>query len=311
MDLTSVSDESLLLKIEKLCLEERELLTKILHHLREIDRRKLYANLKLPSLFEYAVKKLGYSEDQAYRRISAMKLLKDLPEIEEKINSGELQLSHLGMANSFFNKEKQIGQKLFSKAEKLELLSKMESKSAREAEKIILSYSTSPIFHRPERERVIAEEMVEINFVARSQLKDKLHKLKDLLAHRSPHLSTAELIEKLCDLGLEKWGKGFDFFKSINEEGKQNQNNNHQSDFDLESAQKQQSWESLKKTIWKRDKGQCRNCGSSYALEVDHILPKAKGGTDHINNLRLLCRSCNQRAAIQHFGINKMQRHLN
>ena len=304
MNLTEITDDRLLERIEKLCAEERELLTSILHHLREIERRKLYANLKYPSLFEYAVKHLGYSEDQAYRRISAMKLLRDLPELEEKINSGELQLSHLGMANTFFNKEKQLGQKIFSKVDKLEVLEKIANTSARDAEKIILSYSSTPILHRPERERVIADEMIEINFVAKSQLKEKIHKLKGLLAHQSPHLSTADLVEKLCDLGLQKWGKGI--YKETDQQSITSTNSNN-----IDPEIDELSWTAIKKAVWKRDKGQCQNCGSSYALEVDHIFPKAKGGDDSLGNLRLLCRSCNQRSAIQHYGLSKMGQHLN
>ncbi|HEY8278906.1 MAG TPA: HNH endonuclease signature motif containing protein, partial [Bdellovibrionota bacterium] len=66
----------------------------------------------------------------------------------------------------------------------------------------------------------------------------------------------------------------------------------------------------LHRQIWERDQSRCTNCGSTYALEVDHILPKAKGGSDDATNLRLLCRSCNQRAAIREFGQAKMQNYL-
>jgi 5-methylcytosine-specific restriction protein A len=30
-------------------------------------------------------------------------------------------------------------------------------------------------------------------------------------------------------------------------------------------------------------------------LTVDHLVPKARGGSDHLSNLRVLCRSCNSR----------------
>lgn len=295
MNLQGMSDENLLREIEKLRSEERKHLVILLHHLKEVDRRRLFSTLKYPSLFEYVVKHLGYSEDQAFRRISAMKLLREIPEIEEKINSGTLSLTNIGMAHTFFNKEAQLTQKNFSKDEKIDLLDKLLNQSKRDAEKIILSNASIPLLHRPERERVISDEMSEFNFVARSQLKDKINKLKGILAHRAPNMSTADLIERLCDLGLEKWDKGATS-TSISS---------------TENALHSHSWESLKKYIWRRDKGQCQNCGSSFALEVDHIVPKAKGGEDNVSNLRLLCRSCNQRAAIQHFGINKMDQHLN
>lgn len=33
-------------------------------------------------------------------------------------------------------------------------------------------------------------------------------------------------------------------------------------------------------------------------------------GTDDLENLKLLCRSCNQRRAIEMYGVGKMQQHL-
>lgn len=34
---------------------------------------------------------------------------------------------------------------------------------------------------------------------------------------------------------------------------------------------------------------------SAEKLTVDHVVPKAAGGTDHPSNLSVLCRSCNSR----------------
>ncbi len=63
-DLRKLDDRELLSATENIVKAEREILICVLHHLREIDRRKLYSALKYKSLFEYTVKKLGYSEDQ-------------------------------------------------------------------------------------------------------------------------------------------------------------------------------------------------------------------------------------------------------
>ncbi len=71
--------------------EEREILTQLLHHLREVDRRRLFSGLKLKSLKEYVVKVLGYTSDEADRRIQAMKLMKAVPEVESKMTTREAQ----------------------------------------------------------------------------------------------------------------------------------------------------------------------------------------------------------------------------
>ncbi|MBX9766475.1 MAG: hypothetical protein K2X47_04310, partial [Bdellovibrionales bacterium] len=67
MYLKSLKDEVLLANIKKLVAQEREILTSVLHHLREVERRRLFSSLGFSSLYSYAVGALGYSEDQAYR----------------------------------------------------------------------------------------------------------------------------------------------------------------------------------------------------------------------------------------------------
>lgn len=56
----------------------------------------------------------------------------------------------------------------------------------------------------------------------------------------------------------------------------------------------------LRYKILKRDSEQCVKCGDSpkknpeVMLEVDHVIPVAKGGTNNPENLQMLCWSCNQ-----------------
>ena len=43
--------------------------------------------------------------------------------------------------------------------------------------------------------------------------------------------------------------------------------------------------------------GDCNGCGEHFQkqhLEIDHIIAKSVGGTDHITNLQLLCSHCNR-----------------
>lgn len=50
--------------------------------------------------------------------------------------------------------------------------------------------------------------------------------------------------------------------------------------------------------IFQRDNFTCRSCGVTKdftALECDHIVPRAKGGSDEYDNLQTLCWECNNR----------------
>jgi ATP adenylyltransferase len=53
---------------------------------------------------------------------------------------------------------------------------------------------------------------------------------------------------------------------------------------------------SIRYEVFKRAKFRCELCGISAeekALEVDHIVPRNKNGTDDLSNLQALCYSCN------------------
>ncbi len=54
---------------------------------------------------------------------------------------------------------------------------------------------------------------------------------------------------------------------------------------------------SVKERLFKEQTGKCNACGLDFELrnlEIDHIIPKSKGGGDYFENYQLLCGSCNR-----------------
>jgi 5-methylcytosine-specific restriction endonuclease McrA len=49
--------------------------------------------------------------------------------------------------------------------------------------------------------------------------------------------------------------------------------------------------------VWKRDGGRCRECGTDFDLQYDHIIPFSMGGATSVENLQLLCGDCNRAKA--------------
>ena len=88
-----LSNKELLSHTKFLVQKERDIHIQVLRHLAEIDSRKLFFKQGFFSLFDYAVRELGYSEGAAYRRIKAMKLCCALPETANRLQSGRLSLS--------------------------------------------------------------------------------------------------------------------------------------------------------------------------------------------------------------------------
>jgi HNH endonuclease len=71
----------------------------------------------------------------------------------------------------------------------------------------------------------------------------------------------------------------------------------------------------VKRAVWERDGGRCQwkvdsggVCGSTHQVEIDHVVPRARGGTSTVSTCRLLCRRHNDLAARQIFGDAWMDR---
>lgn len=66
------------------------------------------------------------------------------------------------------------------------------------------------------------------------------------------------------------------------------------------------AWDRLRKRILTRDKHLCQPCLDrgrvTAASQVDHILPKAKGGTDDPENLQAICGPCHQTKTVKDSG---------
>ncbi len=89
----ALSDRELLRETRNLVRHERHLQGAIIDHLAEIEARGLYLERGFSSLFDYAVRELGYSDAAAARRIGVMRLCADQPDAREGLRDGSLTLS--------------------------------------------------------------------------------------------------------------------------------------------------------------------------------------------------------------------------
>ena len=71
----------------------------------------------------------------------------------------------------------------------------------------------------------------------------------------------------------------------------------------------------VKRAVWARDGGRCQwpvegggICGSTLRIELDHVVPRARGGPSTVENTRLLCKVHNDLAARHAFGDDWMDR---
>lgn len=64
------------------------------------------------------------------------------------------------------------------------------------------------------------------------------------------------------------------------------------------NRKKPYDWKKRRDAVVRRDGFRCVICGSYGPLEVDHIIPVAKGGSWEPTNLQTLCSDCHRRKTL-------------
>ena len=104
-----LSDRELLRQTSSLVRHERHLQGAVIDHLAEIDARRLFLRRGCSSLFDYAVRELGYSDAAAGRRIGAVRLCADQPGARERLRDGSLTLSAAAELQWAFDRQRRRG----------------------------------------------------------------------------------------------------------------------------------------------------------------------------------------------------------
>ena len=63
-------------------------------------------------------------------------------------------------------------------------------------------------------------------------------------------------------------------------------------------------YRSQRERVFNRDGRSCAICGTDEGeMHIDHIIPRKAGGTHDLDNLRVLCKSCNLRKGALNDGV--------
>jgi hypothetical protein len=300
MNLKNLSDEALHQQTLGLAREERRLQIEVLQHLRETERRMLFAKRGHSSLLDYCVNELGYTRSAGQRRVDSMRVLRQLPEIEVRLSEGSLSLTHLSDAQTFFRKEG-----ILEPEKKREVLEQLVGQSVMQAQRTLMSLTDQPERHIPERTRVISEELTEVRFVVDQETLAQLEELKALLSHARPGMTFKEAFQYGVELALAKHRVKPPKQKSL-------------VPAPVPETPSASIPAQVRRQVYHRDGGVCsyvdtasgRKCGSKNYLELDHIVPRAHGGANTSDNLRLRCRTHNRVAAIEVLGHARIAAHV-
>jgi len=279
----------LLKDLRSTVLTERQITLKVIELLKEADHCSLYLTLGYDSLLVFCMKDLKYSETSAKRRISAMQVCREIPEIEKKIEDGKLSLSVVVQACSHLRRKEKLKDEVIQTEAKKELFEKLENLSIRETE-IALFQDAPEVVQTAEKLRQVTDELQELKIILTPEMQQDLEKLKSLLSHAMPGASLTDILKFAVKESIKKRDLLAAPVKLRATAADQK----------LQTSERIQLPVSVKREVWRRAQGQCcfrhngRRCSSRFQLQVDHIISLANGGTNVVSNLQLLCRKHNQ-----------------
>ena len=304
MTLKHLTKDELHQNTVSLAKKERLSTVEVLWHLREIERRMLYAEMGYRDLREYCVQELKYSEGAAWRRISAMRVLKEMPEIEDKIEAGKLNLTQLSLVRAHF-REVQA-----TPAERKEMMMNLENQDTKTTQRILAEATPGDVAPDPQVvERPLKGHRLQVTLVLDEELQNELEEIQVLIGKK---MSKLDLLRYLAQDKLERLRKD-QLPRTTNRQERGAQPLRFQS-----KARSRRVSKSTLNKLKARDQHRCqyrdpqteRQCTAKHHLQVEHIRPFAKGGTNVLSNLQLLCPTHNKLRAVQEFGAKKMQRYM-
>jgi hypothetical protein len=306
MNFSTLSDQELLIGLKQSVISERGLVARVVAYLAEVESRRLELKAACPSLYEYCVLRLGMSEGEALRRMTAARLVRRFPMILGLLERGEIHLSSLRLLRAHLTAEnheellreacgktkeqvQQLVAKYFPKPDVPERVREIP------APQPTLDLSGTPEVERP-RIEPLSETRYRLELTVTKETREKLRRAANLMSHRNPSGDIAEVIDAALDALLAKLEK--------ERLGKTDRPRKSAPPADPGTVTR-----AARRETFERDGEQCayvdadgNRCPSEAFLEIEHRDPRARGGAGTTDNTSVYCRGHNQWAAEQAFG---------
>lgn len=327
-NLKELDDEQLCERLARLACAEKESLASVLECLIEFDLRRVHEKKSSPSLFDYCVRILGYSESAAGKRIFAARAAAKYSLILSLIREGRLHLESVVMLAAHLDAENHA-----------RVLLEACGKTKREVEWIVAGLAPQPDsqdsirplpirqdpipvtgsvpfsppaagsvppmaveqpLHLTQSIKPTAPDRARVSFTGSGELLALLKRAQDLLRHKYPAGELEHVFMEALNALLDR------------------KDPHRRSQVREAASRPASSWafasrhvsQAVRDAVYRRDRGRCvyrdgdgPRCPETGGLEFDHIIPFALGGASNDpENIRLLCRTHNLMLARDLFG---------
>lgn len=314
MNLKHISNIELNETLQSLVRKERALLSEILWHIHEVDRRRLFLEMGFSSLFSYLTEFVGYSAGCAQRRIDAARLLQELPEVARMLESGQVNLSQVSLVQQSAREAKKLHQVKISSELKQEVLLKLQHKNKAESQGLVSRSFDIPVLVRTET-KYQSDESVRIEMSFSKQQWQKIQQMQEILSHSVQGNDLSAAITYLAEKVIQKkYGKQ-KFAENFPVQLAHNLTSAAAVKIKTRQARRarQHIPSSIKRQVFSkysccqyRDRQSGKICGERRYLQIEHIRPIWAGGSNDPNNLSLLCANHNRHLYSQQSSMRRL-----
>jgi len=299
--------------------------------LADFDRQRLWVQLGHASVFYYLHRDLKLSKGAAHYRKVAARLIQEFPEVVAPFREGKLCITTVvelarvitpensaDVLPRFFYLSKQEAKAVAVEICPAAVVPRREVVTKVVTEVVVAELPRAAPFHLGEtpphappapapagyRDSTVplTPNLQRLHMTVSKQFIDKLDAARKGQGHAQPGASAEKVLEAALDLLLAQQAKRRAEVKKPQQNPRPAKNPNH-----VTAA--------VRRAVWSRDDGKCTwpldsggICGSTLRLEIDHVVPRGRGGPSTIDNCRLTCAAHNQLAARQVYGDEWMDR---
>jgi len=278
-----LSDVEVVLQVEHAAEASRLGMVELVVYLAEVERRSLHLRNGYSSLYKFCLGALKMSEDQAYRHANAVKLARKYPAILPMLKEGKLHLASLAMIRRYVVPGNEW------------LIEAVAGQSKREVQKLLALFFPKEICGPAQTVTPLTAEMAELKVMMKMTGIESLEECAEMMAHQYPEQALGVVIERGANL-LKAQLKAARGLSPHAQKRPRAASKNH-----VTRANRGDAFEAAGNRCTYESAAGVR-CDERALLQVDHIEPRAMGGSSDSSNLRVLCQAHNQWQAKQVFG---------
>ncbi|HET8725709.1 MAG TPA: HNH endonuclease [Anaeromyxobacteraceae bacterium] len=309
-----------LLRTERTCLAD------LLLSIADFEQRGLHRALGYATIFQYLHRALSMSKGMAHYRMVGARLMRRFPEVEQPVRDGRLCLTTVIEVARVMTEENQA-----------EVLPRFFGLSRQEARDVAAEIDPARVVPRrtvvstvepdaanvavadPERPGVRApkpEQSTARGGAAGSTVEPSsaipgrgVETERTTVAPLTATVSRMHITVSREFLALLKKAKAGESHRTPGATDEQVLNLALEALIEKQAKRKASVPAKVKREVVARDEGKCQwllpdgsVCGATARLEIDHVIPRGKGGPSTVDNCRVLCRGHNLEAARQACG---------